>query len=120
LAIVKLAKATCLVGARVMALNFTILDAEHDKVFDAAIAGIPKVAEMIAAVPLDQRVRALDAAAQSYKRAATDLGYAEAEAEQWASDLMFRLSVFLRSEYREGPEGPHRKKPRPFSGEGQG
>lgn len=78
-----------------MALNFTILDAEHDKLFDAAIAGISRVAEKIAAVPPEQRARALDAAEQSYQKTAADLGYAEAAAQEWASELMFRLSTYL-------------------------
>ena len=82
-------------GVCVMALNFTILDAEHDEIFDAAIAGIPRVAEKIAAVPPEQRARALDAAEQSYQKTAADLGYAEATAQEWASELMFRLSTYL-------------------------
>jgi hypothetical protein len=80
-----------------MALNFTTLDSEHDKIFHAAIAGIPRVAEKIATVPPAQRARALDAAEQSYQKTATDLGYAEATAQEWASDLMLRLSIYLRS-----------------------
>jgi len=80
-----------------MALNFTILDTEHDKIFDSAIAGIPRVAEKIVAMPPEQRARALDAAEESYQKTAADLGYAEATAKEWASDLMLRLLIYLKS-----------------------
>ena len=53
-----------------MALNFVALNTEHKKVFEAAIAGIPRVAELIAAIPPAQRVRALNAAEQSYQKTA--------------------------------------------------
>ena len=53
-----------------MALDFEALNTEHKKVFEAAIAGIPRVAELIAAIPPAQRVRALNAAEQSYQKTA--------------------------------------------------
>ena len=80
-----------------MALSFTILDTEHDKIFDAAIAGIPRIAEKITAMPPEQRSRALDAAEQSYQKTAMDLGYTEATAQEWACELMLRLSAYLGS-----------------------
>jgi hypothetical protein len=64
----------------------------------AAIAGIPRVAETIAAVPLGQRTRALDAAQQSYQKMAKDLGYDDTDAQQWASELMSQLSILIRLE----------------------
>jgi hypothetical protein len=85
-----------------MALNFTALNMEHHEVFDAAIAGIPRVAEMIAAVPLEQRTKALGAAQQSYQRTAKDLGYDDTDAQQWASELMSQLSILVRLEKDTG------------------
>ncbi len=81
-----------------MALDFSAFSTEHREVFDAAIAGIPRVAEMIATVPLEQRTSALDAAQQSYQNTARDLGYDNADAQQWASEVMSQLSIFLRLE----------------------
>jgi hypothetical protein len=80
-----------------MALNFGALNTAHE-IFDAAIAGIPRVAEMIAAVPLEQRSKALDAAQQSYQKTAKDLGYDDGDAQQWASELISQLSILLRLE----------------------
>jgi hypothetical protein len=80
-----------------MASNFGALNTEHE-IFDAAIAGIPRVAEMIAAVPPEQRSKALDAAQQSYQKTAKDLGCDDADAQQWASELISQLSILLRLE----------------------
>jgi hypothetical protein len=41
-----------------------------DEVLSVAIAGVPKVAEFIAGVPMEHRSRALDAAEQSYLQTA--------------------------------------------------
>jgi hypothetical protein len=94
-----------------MALSFMALNAEnaeHDGIFDTAVAGIPRVAELIAAIPLEQRARALDAAERSYQKTARDLGYTEADARQWASELMSRLWVFRlpKGEHITEPEDP--------------
>jgi hypothetical protein len=39
---------------------------EGDEALSAAIAGLPKIAELIAAVPAEDRARALEAAEKSY------------------------------------------------------
>jgi len=77
-----------------MALNFVAFNSEHEMIFEAAIAGIPRVAELIAAIPPEQRVTALNAAEQSCQKTARDLGYEDAAAQQWASELISRLWVF--------------------------
>jgi hypothetical protein len=77
-----------------MALNFVALNTEHEKIFEAAIAGIQRVAELIATIPPEQRVRALNAAEQSYQKTARDLGYEDAAAQRWASAIISRLWVF--------------------------
>ena len=64
-----------------------------DEVLSVAIAGVPKVAEFIAGVPMEHRSRARDAAEQSYLQVAHTLGYQDAEAQQWVSALMARLRL---------------------------
>jgi hypothetical protein len=64
---------------------------EEDEVFSAAIAGIPRVAELIATVPDEDRSRVLEAAEKSYIDTAHSLGYEDADAQQWASAVMSRL-----------------------------
>jgi hypothetical protein len=89
-AVASTAKATldaCLVvWSGSMALN-----TESDEAFQAAVSGIPKVAELIATVPAEFRATALVAAEQSYLQTARDLGYAEGTAQQWASAIMSHL-----------------------------
>ena len=65
----------------------------EDEVLSTAIAGVPKVAEFIAAVPTEDRSRALDAAEKSYLKTAHTLGYQDAEAQQWVSAVMSRLRL---------------------------
>ena len=55
---------------------------EGDEALSAAIAGLPKIAELIAAVPTGDRVRALEAAEKSYMQTALNLGYDDAGAQQ--------------------------------------
>jgi hypothetical protein len=66
---------------------------EEDEVFSAAIAGLPKVAELIATVPAEHRSRALEAAEKSYLETAHILGYQGDDAQQWASTVMSRLRI---------------------------
>ncbi len=68
-------------------------NSEKDEVLEAAIADIPRVAQMIAAIPAEHRATALDAAERSYLKAVKDLGYGEAAAQKWASAIMSRLRV---------------------------
>jgi hypothetical protein len=64
---------------------------EVDEFLAAAVAGIPRVAEVIAAIPPEDRLRALNAAQKSYMQTAQALGYEGAGADQWASAVMSRL-----------------------------
>jgi hypothetical protein len=66
---------------------------EGDEALSAAIAGLPKIAELIAAVPTEDRARALEAAEKSYMQTALNLGYDDAGAQQWASTVMLRLRL---------------------------
>jgi hypothetical protein len=66
---------------------------EEDEVLSEAIAGVPRVAELIATVPDENRSRALEAAEKSYLQTAHTLGYQDADAQQWASAVMSRLLI---------------------------
>ena len=61
---------------------------DEDEVFSVAIAGVSRVAELIASVPAEERTRALEAAEKSYLETAHALGYQDADAQQWASSVM--------------------------------
>ena|ERR1700730_3167886 len=63
------------------------LTLDEDEILSAAIAGVSKVAELIATVPAEERTRALEAAEKSYLETAHNLGYQDADAQQWASDV---------------------------------
>jgi hypothetical protein len=67
------------------------LDLESDTLFSNVLAGLPRVAEVIATVPEEKRSLALDAAQQGYLRIARGAGYDEAEAQEWTSAIMVRL-----------------------------
>jgi hypothetical protein len=64
---------------------------QDDGVLSNVLAGLPRVAELIATVPEQKRERALEAAEQSYRKTARELGYGEADAQQWAATVMLRL-----------------------------
>jgi hypothetical protein len=67
------------------------LTLDEDEVFSVAIAGVTRVAELIASVPAEERARALEAGEKSYLETAHALGYQDADAQQWASAVMSRL-----------------------------
>ena len=69
------------------------LTLDEDDILSAAIAGVPRVAELIATVPAEERTRALEAAEKSYLETAHALGYQDADAQQWASTVMSRLRI---------------------------
>jgi hypothetical protein len=73
------------------------LDTE-EQVLEAAIGGLSRVAEAILATPNEARTKALDAAEDSYHRAARDLGYDEAKIEEWVSAIMFRLRAEISAQ----------------------
>ena len=70
-------------------------DSRNQDIFEMAFAGIPRVAELIAELRLEDRIRALDAAEQRYKQMARDLGVSEGAADVWAAAVMslIRLRV---------------------------
>ncbi len=75
-----------------------VSNSEMEDMLEATIAGIPRVAQAIAAVSAKQRARALKAAEQSYLRAVQDLGYGEAATQKWVSAVMFGLRMKVEEE----------------------
>jgi len=67
------------------------LTSEEEKVLEAAVAGIPKVAEVVASIREEDRSRALDAVERSYRQTVLDLGYDEGPVQSWVSAVMLRL-----------------------------
>jgi hypothetical protein len=65
----------------------------EDEVLSAALDGVPRVAELVATVPAEERTRALEAAEKSYLETALTLGYQDADARQWAAAVMSRLRI---------------------------
>lgn len=65
--------------------------ARPEEVLEAAISGIPKIAQMIAFIPAESRARAFGAAERIYLQIAKDLGGAEDVSQNWASAIVLRL-----------------------------
>jgi hypothetical protein len=66
---------------------------EEEEILEAAVAGIPKVAEAIASMPEKAWAKALAAVKGTYRQTMLDLGYDEVPAEGWVSAMMLRLQA---------------------------
>ena len=64
---------------------------ESERILQAAVAGLPRVAMTIAEIPIALRERALEAVARSYQQTVRELGHTEADAQIWISAVMLRL-----------------------------
>jgi hypothetical protein len=64
---------------------------EREKVPELAVAGIPRIAKVIADFPIEFREGALEVAEKRYQQTVCDLGYSKADARGWISMVMFRL-----------------------------
>jgi hypothetical protein len=73
-------------GVCVMASN-----PEVEKILQLATDGIPRVALVIAKIPMEDRKRAFDAAEKSYRQTVGQLGFEEDDVERWVAALMLRL-----------------------------
>ncbi len=81
----------------------------HQDIFEMAFAGIPRVAELIAALRLEDRARALDAAEQRYKQIARDLGVSEGAAAVWGAAVMSLIRLRVAEKATEA--GDKRRSP---------
>ena len=68
----------------------------REEILASILAGIPTVAQAIAAGPARYWSRALDAARRSYAQSAKEVGFAEADADIWLSAVMFQLRLELK------------------------
>ena len=73
-------------------------NSEVEKILEAAVAGIPRVAEAVASIPEEDRPRALDAVEGSYWQTVRDLGYEEGPVQSWVSAVMLRLQKEVKAQ----------------------
>jgi len=66
---------------------------EEEEILEAAVSGIPRVAEAVASIPEKARAKALAAVESTYRQTMLDLGYDEGPAESWVSAMMLRLQA---------------------------
>ena len=74
------------------------LDSEETEILEAAVAGIPRVAEAVASIPEDDRAKALEAAERAYRQTVRDLGYEQGPAEDRVSTIMLQLRTELEQQ----------------------
>lgn len=66
---------------------------EEEEILEAAVTGIPRVAEVVASIPEKARAKALAAVESTYRQTMLDLGYDQGPAESWVSAMMLRLQA---------------------------
>jgi hypothetical protein len=67
------------------------LSSEEEEFLQLIIAGIPHIAEAIAAVPPQHRAKVLNAAESSYVQSLQDFGFLESFSQPWTAAVMRRL-----------------------------
>jgi hypothetical protein len=68
---------------------------EEEGSLEAAIAGIPRIAEAVASSPVEMWAKVLEAVENSYRETAHDLGYDEDHIQSWVSTIMLQLQSEL-------------------------
>jgi DNA-directed RNA polymerase specialized sigma24 family protein len=92
-------------------------NSEEEESLEAAVAGIPRIADAVAANPDGVRAKVLEAVENSYRQAAHDLGYDEERVQSWVSTIMLRLQAELeRRESAKQKVLERGKKPRAMAG----
>ena len=66
---------------------------EEENFLKVAVAAIPRIAEIIAGLPIEHRAGALEVAERRYVQAARDFGCAEVEVRNWVSAVMRNLET---------------------------
>ncbi len=66
---------------------------EEEKILEAAVAGIPRIAEAAASIPETARAKALAAVESTYRQMMRDLDYDEGPVASWVSAMMLRLQA---------------------------
>ena len=70
--------------------------AEREEILQAAIAGVRRVAQAIAALPEGDQERAFAAAKRTYEQTVRDLEYSDDVARSWVSAMMHRLRADVK------------------------
>ena len=70
-------------------------------ILQAAVAGIPRLAQAIAAIPAEDRAIALTAVERSYLQTAKDLGGVDKFAQDWVSAVIFQLRAEIEQRVLE-------------------
>ena len=71
------------------------LSAEVDEFLEVASAALPRITEIIFALPAEHRAGALKMAERRYRQAARDFGCAEADSERWVAAVMRKLRTLM-------------------------
>jgi hypothetical protein len=71
------------------------LSAEVDNFVKVASASLPRVSEIIAAIPDEDRPGAFELAERRYVQAARDFGCDEAETKRWVAALVRKLRALV-------------------------
>jgi hypothetical protein len=67
--------------------------ANQVEALQGVINGLSRVAEAMAAVPANQRSKAMTAVEAIYRQSALELGYSDSEARDWVTAIMFSLQA---------------------------
>jgi hypothetical protein len=79
---------------------------EEDKFLDVVVAAIPKIAELIAAMPAEDRAGALEVAERRFLQTAEDFGCAKSASQEWAT----AVTRILRDRVKEQEAGKQKLK----------
>ena len=66
---------------------------EEENFLKVAVAAIPRIAEIIAGLPIEHRAGAFEVAERRYVQAARDFGCVEVEVRNWVSAVMRNLET---------------------------
>jgi len=64
------------------------LSSQENEFLETATAAIPKIVDLIAAMPPEDRAEALEVAERRFLRSAEELGCAEPESRHWTAAVM--------------------------------
>ena len=64
------------------------VSSQESEFLETAVAAIPKIVDLIAALPFPDRAEALELAERKFLRSAEEYGCAESESRHWAAAVM--------------------------------
>jgi hypothetical protein len=75
----------------IVELSAVVSELESESALETALAGVPRVAGLIASLSAEDRHKAFAAAERSYYATAVELGFPEGQAQGWATVLLAGL-----------------------------